>query len=672
RWDLMRSINIDFTAVNNSRVDEPSGEMNTREKRDSMWGNFWRGGRNTSYQQTAVLTYTLPTQKIPLLDWTQMRASYTGRYNWVASSLLQKLLNQGNYLENGNNKTVNAELDFMRLYRKSKWLAALENEPAPKAKLDSATARMQKLKKQIDKIKADSLQKEIKKLPPKERKLARKKARLERRNERKMQQVEVTGLARTGGKLLTMVKRASINVGEINNSRLPGYTDSTRILGNNFRSNAPGFGYILGFRPDTMMLNDFARRGLVTNDPQFNQLFTQSIDQNFSVQAQLEPFREMMIDVNIDKSFGKNYSELFKDTTGSSGFSHLSPYATGSFSISFISFKTLFKPFNPDQTSETFKNFENYRRDMSFRVAEKNPYWVQNGRPIAADGYAEGYNRYAQDVLIPSFIAAYTGKDPNSVALIGNSNPTINSNPFSGFRPMPNWRLNFTGLSRLPALEKTFSAIAITHGYQGRLSMNQFNSALLFQDPFYLGFPSFIDTVSGNYIPYFLLPNVTISEAFEPLIGIDITTTNQLNARMEYRKSRTLSLSMLDYQLSEMSSTEYTIGASWRKRGLKMPFKLPKFLNPDGGNTLENDITFRFDFSTRDDATSNSRLDQNSSFSTAGQKVIKINPSIDYIMNNRINVRLFFDQMRSIPYISTAAPTTNTRAGVQLRISLAN
>jgi cell surface protein SprA len=94
-------------------------------------------------------------------------------------------------------------------------------------------------------------------------------------------------------------------------------------------------------------------------------------------------------------------------------------------------------------------------------------------------------------------------------------------------------------------------------------------------------------------------------------------------------------------------------------------------LNKDGGKELENDITFRLDFSIRDDATSNSRLDQNTSFSTAGQKVIKINPSIDYIMSNRVNIRLFFDQMRSIPYISTAAPTTNTRAGVQIRISLA-
>lgn len=671
RWDLMRSFNVDFTAVNRARVDEPSGELNG-SKADTMWNNFLDGGRNTDYRQNLVFSYVVPTQKIPLLDWTQMRASYTARYNWVASSLLQKLLNQGNYLENGNDKAINAELDFSRLYQKSKWLAALENEPPPKATLDSATVKMQKLQKQIDKIKADSLKKEIKKLPPKERKLARKKARLDKRNERKMKQVEVDGAARVAGKVLTMVKRASINFGESGNTRLPGYTDSTQFLGNNFKSNAPGFKYIMGFQPDTLVLNDFARRGLITNDPQFNQLFTQRFDQKISLQAQLEPFREFMIDVNMDKTFGKSYSELFKDTTGSSGFNHLSPYASGAFSVSYISFQTLFKKFNPDQTSETFKNFEGFRQQMSLRVAGKNPYWVQGGSLIEADGYAKGYNRYAQDVLIPSFLAAYTKKDPNSVPLIENSNPNISSNPFKGIKPKPNWRLNFTGLTRIPSLEKTFTAIAITHAYQGRLSMNQYNSALLFQDRFAVGYPSFVDTVSGNFVPYFLLPNLTISEGFEPLIGIDVTTKGQLNARAEYRKTRTLSLSLLDYQLSEMNSTEYSVGASWRKRGLKTPFKLPKFLSPDGDKQLDNDITFRFDFSVRDDATSNSRLDQNSSFSTAGQKVIKINPSIDYIMNNRINVRLFFDQMRSIPYISTAAPTTNTRAGVQLRISLAN
>ena len=71
-----------------------------------------------------------------------------------------------------------------------------------------------------------------------------------------------------------------------------------------------------------------------------------------------------------------------------------------------------------------------------------------------------------------------------------------------------------------------------------------------------------------------------------------------------------------------------------------------------------------------DEATSNSRLDQPNAYGTGGQKVITIQPSIDYVLNNRINIKLFFDQRRVIPYIQTSAPNSNTRAGVQVRISL--
>jgi cell surface protein SprA len=197
--------------------------------------------------------------------------------------------------------------------------------------------------------------------------------------------------------------------------------------------------------------------------------------------------------------------------------------------------------------------------------------------------------------------------------------------------------------------------------------MNSFNSALLYADPFRYFAPGFIDPVSGNFIPYFLVPNITIQEQFSPLIGVDVTTTGQLNARFEYKKSRQLSLSLVDFQLSEVNSTEWTIGGSWRKRGFSLPFKLPGMKN----KKLENDVSFRLDLGMRDDATSNSRLDQNNAFSTGGQKVITIQPAIDYVLNNRVNLKLFFDQRRVIPYISTSAPITNTRAGLQVRISLA-
>ncbi len=217
-------------------------------------------------------------------------------------------------------------------------------------------------------------------------------------------------------------------------------------------------------------------------------------------------------------------------------------------------------------------------------------------------------------------------------------------------------------------MEKIFTNVTIRHGYNSTLSMNSFNTALLFQDPLRIGYPSFIDTQSNNYIPYFLIPNVTISEQFSPLLEVDMTFTNQLSTRFEFKKSRTLSLSLVDYQLAENRSTEYTIGLNWRKRGV--PF-LQNLKIGKNGKKLDNDVTFRFDFSLRDDATSNSKLDQNTAFGTAGQKVVRISPTIDYVLNNRINLKFYFEQNRVIPKIATSAPVTTTRGGLQVRISLA-
>jgi cell surface protein SprA len=222
-------------------------------------------------------------------------------------------------------------------------------------------------------------------------------------------------------------------------------------------------------------------------------------------------------------------------------------------------------------------------------------------------------------------------------------------------------------LSRIKGLDKIFTNFTIRHGYNSTLSMNSFNSGLLFQDPLRVGFPFFRDTLTGNYIPYYLVPNITIQESFSPLIELDMTFVNQLSLRFEYRKSRQLSLSLIDYQLAENRSTEYTLGMNWRKRGVPIikNIKIGK-----KGMKLDNDVTFRFDFTLRDDATANSKLDQNTAFGTAGQKVVRIAPSIDYVLNSRVNIKLFYEQNRVIPKISSSFPVTNTRAGLQIRVAL--
>jgi cell surface protein SprA len=441
--------------------------------------------------------------------------------------------------------------------------------------------------------------------------------------------------------------------------------DSTKALGMDLKSGEPGFGYVFGAQPDTSFVTKLARKGLISTDTTFNFQNQASFNQLLNVTAQLEPVRDMNITLNWNKTFGKNYTELYKDTIGSGSFARLNPYTAGSFSVSFISIGTLFESFKPNEISNTFRKFQNYRSIISARLGKSNPY--SSGSGPNADGYYKGYGKYAQDVLIPAFIAAYSGKSPNSIGLIDESNSSIRSNPFSGYFPKPNWRISYNGLSRVPGLDKIFSNFSITNAYTSTLSMNSFNTALTYADPFGIGQPGFIDTLTGNFVPYFLVPNISISEQFSPLIDLDMQFTNQLQAKLGYSKSRQLSLSLIDYQMSETRSTELTLGIGWRKRGLALPFGLK---GKGGSRKLNNDLNLRIDFSLRDDVSSNSYLDQNTALPVGGQKVIDIAPTIDYVINNRINIQFYFDRRKVEPKISSSPPITTTRGGIKIRISL--
>ena len=669
RWDITKSFNLDFNATNFARVDEPYGLLDTKSKRDTVWKNFWSGGRNTLYQQNAVFSYNLPTAKLPLTDWINARYNYTTTYNWIGASLLA--YNLGNTIENSKQSAINGEFDLNKLYNKSKWLSKVSqpsNEPA-----DSNLNNANKSGKGDTTIVIKPRSEVVKGLKGHAKKEALRKWRQQKRlaRQQKRKNKEVTGpsgAVKAAVQVVTMLKRVSVNYSEIYNSRVPGYTDSTKILGQNWSTMQPGLDYVFGRQPDTTWLNEKARKGVITKDSTFNLLYTQDYSQRLSLTAQLEPIKEFVIDLNIDKTYMKDYSELFKDTTGTgNAFGHLSPYAGGGFSVSYISFQTLFKKYKPTEVSETFNRFQDYRYTIAKRLSQSNPYYKQSGSPETSDGFPQGYGRYAQDVLIPAFIAAYTNKDPNTVSLISQSNPNIKSNPFSGIKALPNWRITYTGLSKIPAIAKVFTNITLTHAYSSTLSMNSFTSALNFLDPYHYGVPAFRDTISGNYVPFFLVPNLTIQEQFAPLFGIDVTTSSQTNMRFEFKKSRQLSLSLIDYQLSEVRSTEWTFGGSYRQHGVKLPFKLPFIKETDEGN----DININLDLSMRDDIQSNSRLDQANAYSTGGQKVISIQPSIDYVVSNRVDLKFYFDQQRIKPYISTSAPITNTRAGLQIRISLA-
>lgn len=718
RWELTRSLSFDYHATNQSRIDEPYGRINTAEKRDTLWERILTFGRNTYFTQSFAASYNLPLQKLPATDWITLRTSYNATYNYTAASQLARGL--GNTIGNTQGVQVNGDLDFRSLYNKQRWLRAV-NQPKPRrpkgdkeqpdkgniknlapgaegidlrkdrtgglnvapvseGDRDSEKKEKEEAKKEtktpsniiagvditnLSDREIDSLRK-IQKAQDKARKKAEKKKRKEerkaRRKARRSTVPQVSDAERVAGRLLTMVKRTSITYSEQSGTVLPGYLDSTRFFGINNLNGQPGVGFAFGYQPGRSWLEQKATDGKLTRDSLFNSQFQQQYSQNLAIQTTVEPWPDLRLDLSWQKTFSKSHSELFKDT-GTGVFSHLSPYESGAFNITTIALKTMFQESGPGRGP--FQQFLDNRPTISRRLGENNPY--TNGTMDPNDpNYTKGYTGFAQDVLVPAFIAAYTGQNAENVALIDYSNnQSIKANPFRYYFPLPNWRVAYNGLTKIPFFQERMNNFVLNHSYDARMSMNSFASSLYYIDYFNLGYPSFIDSNSGNYIPYFQVPNLTITEQFNPLLGFDASFRNNLTLRFEFRKSRTVSLSLIDYQVSETKSTDYTFGLGYRVKGLRLPIEVL------GVRTLKNDLNVKVDVSLRDDKTANNYLGQNIDITTRGQKVITISPSVDYIVNEKLTLRLFYDRRQTIPYVSSSFPITTTRAGLTLRFIFA-
>ena len=749
RWDLTRALSFDYNASNNSRVDEPYGRLNTQEKKDTFWNNVGRLGRNTGYTQSLNANYTVPMAKIPLLDWTTVRASYGSTYLWTSSSLLAK--NLGNVIGNTQNKQVNGEMDFTKLYNKVKILRIINGPMAntpprgggkdnsggkgsdkksettiekggsgkgdmgrgdiskadngrtdnmPSGPGKDGGAMTEREVKVPDVIKAEdqkdgkgitrnTLAQSTKNNPSSgnsntigglgnsggksgtskdsiNKKGGTSVAKGAKKPVKKKKEPNPPDAVRAIGKLLMMVKRATINYNENQGTTLPGYMDSTQYFGMNFRNRNDPSLFAFGYQPDRLWLEGKGQDNVLTRDSLFNAPFQQHYTQTLNITANVEPVKDFKLDFTLMKTFNKAHSELYKDTVGGTNdYIHLNPYETGGFSISYVAFNTMFQKRGADNLTKAFFDFENNRKVISSRLGLINPY-TSNAQAPEDEEYKKGYTRYSQEVLIPAFLSAYSGKDPSTYPLISNDNENIKSNPFRHILPRPNWRINYNGLSRTKPFRKIFQSFTLTHSYSGTLSMNSFTSSLLYRDVYALGFPSFIDSVSHNYVPYFSVPNMTITENFGPLLGIEATFKNSLNLRIEYKKARTLSMSLVDYQLSETNSKEISFGGGMRLKQVRIPVKY------FGIDKRKSDINFKADFGLRDDFTSINRLDQKESKATRGQKVITISPSIDYIYSQTLTLRFFMDRRQSIPYVSNAFPITTTRGGLMVRFLFGN
>jgi len=459
-----------------------------------------------------------------------------------------------------------------------------------------------------------------------------------------------------------MLQRASISYDVKRTTILPGFMPSPLLFGEDFKQHAPGAAFLFGAQKDTNWLNKIAAKDWISKDTTLNYQFIQTRQQSFNLKVSLEPYRDFRVDISLQKTRGETYTEFFKTTSLNGAFQHLTPQVNGNMSMSFLMLKTIFSKVDENNFSNAFYKFQELRATYSQKFGSLNPNsdTIYINDSIKLPNFKEGYGPFSQDVLVPSLIAAYTGKNPNNVRL----------NPLKTM-PLPNWRLTYNGLAKTKWGKKLFTSFNITHGYNSTFSigsyitnLNYLNTPGYYNEDLYF-VPERIDSLSGNYYSYYSIPQVTITEQLSPLLGIEISWKNSLITNFEFKKSRTLGLSLLDYRLTETRTTEYVGALGYKLAKFKIPFKIK-----GKRITLNNDINLRADFSYRDDKTVNYRLDQNIAEPTRGQKTISLAATIDYIINNKLNVRVFYDFRRTTPATLASYPTRTHRGGLTFRFSL--
>lgn len=617
RYDITRSLKLEFRAVNNARIDEPPGRINRndddyRMKRDSIMTSIRSMGRTTLYNHRTNLTYSVPINKLPMLDWVTANAGYAADFDWQAAPLAATQL--ANTIENSQTRRIDGTANLVTLYNKVGYLRTINQKGMARPPVRPGMPAAQPQPQQTTE------------------------------ESKNFMKVVSDGFLR----MLMGFRSISLSYNESRGTRLPGFIPSPSILGQDWDLMAPGTPFLFGSQED--IRNQAILGGWITDNPMLNKAYVTNKTQNITGRSQFEPFPGFRVDFNALRNYAQSHSEYFKaDSLGN--FNTFSPLTTGSFSISIWSLSTAFeKQDNRFYTSPSFSKLKDSRLDIATQLANENPNWT--GQFNDTTGFPVGYGPSSQEVLIPAFLAAYTGMDPKK----------ISNNPFLKF-PMPNWRMTYDGLTRIAFFRKHFQSITLGHGYTSTYTVGAFRSVAAYREN--AGFPSVVDELTQNYIPRNEINQVSINEQFNPLINIDMTWSNSLMTRFEFRSSRNIGLSFANNQLTDVRSQEIIIGTGYR-------FKDLAFNLAQGGNTqrVKSDLVMRLDLAFRQNKTVLRKLIEEVDIISAGQKVVAINFSADYQVSARVNMRLFYDRTITNPFVSNQFPNSNTHAGFSFRFML--
>jgi len=694
KWELTRGLSLEFMADNVARIDEPDGIVDKERDRDaydhwrdSIWSNIMDFGRNTSYHHIFDVRYRIPINKLPMLDWVSANARYNATYNWDAGPVLKdQTRNLGNNIRNSNTMQINGQLNTSSLYNKVGWLKNVQRKysrsrDSRRGETEQVTYEKGRVNfragvgrtithglntedvrvkvTNADGVEVDGTMEIV----------SKKKIRFTVENDLRGANVVVRGRVKKKTHPLVFVaenlayaamstKSISISYSETEGTSMPGFRPNSQIMGLSQHNNmyAPGIPFVLGWQ-DSDFAYDAIQNGWITQDTTLNTPFLMTHRDNLTMRAQLEPFRGLKINLTANRTYSDNTSAYY--LPAKFGTEPYASQAMGNFSMSYISLGTAFEKITTEKNfvSEAFEDLQRNGAIISKRLADQrgfNPDAGYDPTVVDDEGFHDGFGKASPEVLIPSFLSAYGVYDPSSISL--DRFPLI---------PLPNWSITFSGLKEVDFLKRFFRSINISHAYRSTYSINSFINNPDY-DELQDGF-SYIRDMQNNFVSKYEINSVSINEQFSPLINIDMTWKNNLTTRFEIKKSRTLTFTFSNNQLSEVRNEEYGVSLGYRFDDLNLIFD---FGSDDKQQTFSQDLNVRANFKLRDTKTMLRKVLEDVEDLTDGQKAIIIGVSADYMLTNRFTVRFFYDRNITDPFISRSYPSSNTSIGFSFRFTL--
>jgi cell surface protein SprA len=701
-WDLTRGLKFDFTINNLSRIDEIPGAYDLFRKGDnsewskSVWNSILNGGRTINYNHTFSTTYNVPVGKFPILSWTSLNLQYKSSYQWLEGPVFEGSRSLGNSITNANTIQASSTFNLASLYNKSKYLKRIDSKysgsPQPQAEVRMKTVRFSKEnfflrtgtprnishKLKTEDIKVRVTDKNGQEISTQFSIIDENRISIVADTNYSGLLVEIEGQVEAGEnplvflgenslRFLIGLKNISVSYSLQGGSVIMGFMPTPNLVGFNTGDTyhgAPGLPFLMGIQ-DRDFVKEAASKGWLTKNDAFANPYTMSKTENLNIKGTFEPFKGFRIELTMQRmytDFSSEYFHYYDTVYTDGGFNFNNRMVNGGFSMSVITIGSAFENVKSSNgfQSATFERFKSYRQTISHRRfnerVEQSGYNYQGSiQHTIEPGYTDGYGSTSPDVIIPAFLAAYTGKDPGKVTL----------KTFPGyFSMLPNWRLTFDGLTRIEWVKRYLRTLTIMHSYRSVYNINAFTTNFLYVEDERDGL-GYVRDYQNNFVPELQLNTVSIREDMNPLFGFDGTWVNSLITRVEFRKSRILALSLANNQLTESLNNEFIIGAGYRFK--EVPIKV-------GEKAYKSDLNVKFDLSVRDNKTIIRYLAQTSADEvdqiTQGEKIFKIVFTADYLLSPRFNLQFFFDRTLNKPHTSRSFLRVDSNIGFSLRFTL--